>query len=178
MRHAGQAILRAYFLRPHSHNRHRHLLLLEFFVVSLQHKSGARPMASTLLMLKICTLSAEQKTAPFPSFSELRSKASVLKLREATIKNLRYRMVQGVIVAVQRYVQIEELAMIITLQTLLVSHRLKQAGWLTYHLYDSRLQPHANGLKLQNYGLKLHSAMGKFGKMVHSIVNFQRPSPK
>lgn len=41
------------FLRLRSHNRHRHWLLLYFFVVSLQHKSGARPMASTLLMLKI-----------------------------------------------------------------------------------------------------------------------------
>lgn len=45
-------MLRVGFPELHSHNRHCHLLLLNFFVVSLQHKSGARPMASTLLMLE------------------------------------------------------------------------------------------------------------------------------
>lgn len=39
------------FPELHPHSRHRHLLLLDFFVGSL-HKSGARPMASTLLMLE------------------------------------------------------------------------------------------------------------------------------
>lgn len=45
-------MLRVDFPGLHSHSRHRHLPLQDFFVVSLQHKSGARPVASTLLMLK------------------------------------------------------------------------------------------------------------------------------
>lgn len=55
-------MLRVVFPELHPHNRHRHLLSLDFFVVSLQHKSGARPMASTLLNVqslgrKLCDVS-------------------------------------------------------------------------------------------------------------------------
>lgn len=58
------------FLELHPHNRHRHLLLLDFFVVSLQHKSGARPMASTLLMLE---RRAELGSEIMPRFRPFRS---------------------------------------------------------------------------------------------------------
>lgn len=71
MRPASQAMLRADFPQLHPHNRHRHLLLLDFFVVSLQHKSGARPMASTLLMLERRAelwSEAMPRFRPFPSY--------------------------------------------------------------------------------------------------------------
>lgn len=63
-------MLRVGFLELHPHNRHRHLLLLDSFVVPLQHKSGARPMASTLLMLK---RRAELGSEAMPRFRPFRN---------------------------------------------------------------------------------------------------------
>lgn len=76
-------MLRADFPELHPHNRHRGLLLLNFFVVSLQHKSGARPMASTLLMLK---RRAELGSEAMPRFRSY--VISTDNFREATNKNL------------------------------------------------------------------------------------------
>ena len=129
MRPASQAMLRADFPQVHPHNRHRHLLLPDFFVVSLQHKSGARPMASTLLMLERRAelwSEAMPRFRPFPSYV-----ISTNKLRASVRRQMKpCAWIQGS----HRQVQTE----VITTTHLysLRSHLInsKQAGWLKSHL--------------------------------------------